>query len=57
VVWNRPVAVVVHTGDEEGQVIPIRDVTRIAQLAIVGSGLLVILMTWKINRTKKKIDL
>ena len=52
VIWNRPIAVVVQTEDEEEQVIPIRDVTRIAQIAIVGSGLLVILMAWLLTRTK-----
>lgn len=52
VIWNRPVAVVVQTGNDEERVIPVRDVTRIAQLAIFGSGLFVILMAWLINRMK-----
>jgi hypothetical protein len=52
VIWNRPVAVVVQTGDGEEIVIPVRDVTRIAQLAIFGSGLFVILMAWLITRRK-----
>ena len=52
VIWNRPVAVVVQTGNDEERVIPVRDVTRIAQLAIFGSGLFVILMAWLITRMK-----
>jgi len=50
VIWNRPVAVVVQTGNDEERVIPVRDVTRIAQIAIFGSGLLVILVAWLITR-------
>ena len=46
VIWNRPVAVVVQTEGDEEQVVPVIDVTRVAQLAIVGSGLFIILMTW-----------
>ena len=52
VIWNRPVAVVVQTGDDEERVIPIRDVTRIAQLAIFGSGLFFIWIVWLITRRK-----
>jgi hypothetical protein len=53
-IWNRPVAVVVRRGDDEEQVIPVRDVTRLAQLTIVGSGFFVILMACLVNRCKNK---
>jgi hypothetical protein len=51
-IWNRPVAVVVQTGDDEEQIIPVIDVTRAAQLAIFGSGLFIVLMAYLINRRK-----
>ena len=50
VIWNRPVAVVVQTDDDEEQVVPVRDITRVAQLAIFGSGLFIVLMAWLITR-------
>jgi hypothetical protein len=52
VIWNRPVAVVIQTEDDKEQVVPVRDVTREAQLAIIGSGLFVILMAWLLTRRK-----
>jgi hypothetical protein len=36
-VWNRPVAVLVHRG-EQAERIPISDVTRITQLGLLGLG-------------------
>ena len=38
-VWNRPVAVLVQHGDKAER-IPIVDVTRMAQLGLVGAGLI-----------------
>jgi hypothetical protein len=35
-IWNRPVAVLVHTPDGEDQILPISDVTRTAVLSLVG---------------------
>jgi hypothetical protein len=35
-IWNRPVAVVVSTPDGRDQILPIRDVTRTAMLALAG---------------------
>lgn len=52
VIWNRPVAVVVQTGDDEEQVVPVIDITRVAQLAIFGSGLFVVLMAWLMTRRR-----
>lgn len=51
VIWNRPIAVVVNTGDEE-QVLPIRDLTRLIQFWIFGSGLLLVLFAWLFSRRR-----
>ena len=51
VIWNRPIAVVVNTGGEE-QVLPIRDLTRVIQFWIFGSGLLLVLSAWLFSRRR-----
>jgi len=51
VIWNRPIAVVVNTGDEE-QVLPIKDLTRVIQFWIFGSGLLLFLFAWLYSRRR-----
>jgi hypothetical protein len=38
-VWNRPVSVLVESSDGHDQVLPVRDVTRIAQIALIALGL------------------
>jgi hypothetical protein len=38
-IWNRPVSVLVQAADGSEQVLPVVDVTRIAQLALLGFGL------------------
>ena len=38
-IWNRPVSVLVQGDDGSQQVLPVVDVTRIAQLALLGIGL------------------
>jgi hypothetical protein len=50
-VWNRPAAVLVERG-EETERIPIVDVTRVAQVALLGLGLVfmlaaVLLSVWR----------
>ena len=50
-VWNRPVAILVERGGQTERV-PVVDVTRIAQLTLLGLGLVfsmvtVILSIWK----------
>ena len=35
-IWNRPVSVVSRTADGQEQVLPVQDVTRQAQLALLG---------------------
>ena len=39
IVWNRPLAVLILSNDGRDQVLPVRDVTRLAQLALFASGL------------------
>lgn len=53
-IWNRPAAVVVQTSDEEERVVPVRDVTREIQLAIIGSGLLIVWLSWLLRRKNSR---
>ena len=41
--WNRPVALLVQQADTQQRRVPITDVTRLVQLALLGSGLLLYL--------------
>jgi hypothetical protein len=52
-IWNHPTAVVLRTKDGEEKVLPIRDITRQAQLAFLGviAGLLVV--AWLMHRKNK----
>jgi len=54
-VWNRPVAVLVERG-EETERIPIVDVTRMAQLGLLGLGLAfsTIIMVLSIRRRRNR---
>ena len=54
-VWNRPVAVLVER-DEETERIPIVDVTRMAQLGLLGLSLAfsMIIMALSIRRKKEE---
>ena len=49
-VWSRPSAVLIRTRDDEEQVLPIRDVTRAAQLTLLGFGLLGALLIWLVKK-------
>ena len=53
-IWNRPTAVVVQTSEEEERVVPVRDVTREIQLVIIGSGLLIVLLSWLMRRKNNR---
>jgi hypothetical protein len=44
--WTRPTAVVVHSVEGEKVVLPIQDVTRLAQLALVSLGLISSTLIW-----------
>lgn len=50
VVWNRPVSVLAVSPDGAEIVIPVVDTTRRIQIAIFGSGLIILLLTWLISR-------
>jgi hypothetical protein len=50
IVWNRPTAVKVQYGDGSEQLIPVRDVTRLALLLILASGLLSMIAIWQRDR-------
>lgn len=49
-IWNRPVSVIVTTADGQEQVLPIRDITRIAQLTIFVAAVLGTFMFWRASR-------
>jgi hypothetical protein len=54
-VWNRPVAIGVETPGEEmqvPQVLPVYDHTRLAQILILGAGLLGSALIWLIFRNR-----
>ena len=40
IIWNRPVAVVVQRDGSPDQILPVRDVTRMAQIALLVTGML-----------------
>jgi hypothetical protein len=54
-IWNRPVSVATITPDGREHVIPVRDVTRQAELALWGAGLAGSLVIWLFFRTFRKI--
>jgi hypothetical protein len=49
-VWNRPVAIGVQAPGEDMQVLPVYDHTRLAQILILGTGLLCSALIWLIFR-------
>lgn len=51
-IWNRPVSVLVQGADGSEQVLPVVDVTRIAQLALLGFGLAGGFLFWSVKRRK-----
>lgn len=53
--WSRPVSVLAVTDDGQEQVIPVRDVTRQAQLGLVGAclGMAIFVGVIEALRTKK----
>jgi hypothetical protein len=55
-VWNRPVAIRVQAPGKETQVLPIYDRTRLAQLLILGAGLLGSALIWSIYRNRAHTD-
>jgi hypothetical protein len=49
-IWNRPISVVVTTPDGQEQILPIRDVTRIAQLTLIGMAVVGSFLFWRASR-------
>jgi hypothetical protein len=49
-IWNRPVSVVVTAPDGQEQVLPIRDITRLAQLTILGMAVVGSFLYWRVSR-------
>lgn len=54
VVWNRPLAVIVEDNQGTRQVLAVIDRTRRLQIAILGAGLVITLLTWLIFRNSRK---
>ena len=50
-IWNRPVSVLVQGEDGSEQALPVVDVTRIVQLALLGIGLAGGILFW-LNRRR-----
>jgi hypothetical protein len=51
-IWNRPVGLWVQEPDGSEQFIPVRDVTRQAQMIFLGAGLVGSLLAWLVFRRK-----
>jgi hypothetical protein len=52
-VWNRPTAVLLQQGDQTEQ-IPIVDITRLVQLAMLMATVSLTLILWFTNRSVKR---
>lgn len=52
--WRRPAAVLVDRPGMQRQVLAIPDVTRIAQLSVLGAGLLVVFIVWLLSLPKQE---
>jgi hypothetical protein len=53
VIWNRPASVVVQTAGGQEYSLPVRDVTRQVQFALIGGGLAGIFLVWLLTGRKK----
>ncbi len=53
-IWNRPVAILVERG-AQAQRIPIRDLTRIVQLGLLGLSVVCIIVSWIYMRRKEAL--
>lgn len=52
-IWNRPASVVVQTADGQEYTLPVRDVTRQVQFALIGGGLMGVIFVWLLTRRNK----
>lgn len=50
VLWSRPVSILVQEQDGSEQVLPVQDVTRIAQLVFLAFGLAAGMLLWRSTR-------
>jgi hypothetical protein len=46
IIWNRPTAVLVQHENGDEQLLPVQDITRRQQLALLGAGLLGAVLVW-----------
>jgi hypothetical protein len=53
-IWNRPGAIVLQAAEGEEQVLPVKDVTRQAQILLLGLGLIGALLIWLALKPKSK---
>lgn len=53
-IWNRPVSVLVTDADGAETIIPIPDITRRMQIAIIAGGFVSMLFVWMITRGRGK---
>lgn len=51
VVWRRPYAVVVAEAGGEETTLPVVDVTRVAQIAVLLAGVLTVTIIWFLRRS------
>jgi hypothetical protein len=49
-IWNRPLSVLVEGADGSERVLPVIDVTRIAQLVLLAMGLAIGMTLWRTKR-------
>jgi hypothetical protein len=54
VIWNRPASVVAYYPDGESVVLPIKDHTRIIQIALLGGGIAMAVLMWLISGMARK---
>lgn len=52
-VWNRPAAILISEPDGQERLLPVCDKTRVAQLLILGAGMLGSWLIWLAFRTRK----
>ncbi len=53
-VWNRPVAVRVQAPGEAARILPVYDYTRLAQILLLGAGLLGSTFIWLVFRGRRR---
>jgi hypothetical protein len=49
-VWNRPYAIQVQDSDGQANILPVVDVTRIAQVFLLSAGVIAAMFVWRKNQ-------